>query len=234
MNGALGLALSLAALLGAPPRDPFAAVDLSQPAAALETGNRLFAEGELEEAMRAYAAGYGRGNRDLDPLLAYNLGATAHHLGRLPEALLWYRRAEAAGSQDPWLRDNLELVRRALGAPPEGVPSGWGFWVENSRWLALAGVALAWAALAVLLFSRQDRPRRLAPVALLSCAAFAAGLLLDLRGPRAAVLLEGCPKRGDGLPAGTEVWVLDAGESWRILGDDRNLDCPGGTVGLVE
>ncbi|HYO15615.1 MAG TPA: tetratricopeptide repeat protein [Thermoanaerobaculia bacterium] len=232
MGRALGLALSFAALLGAGPRDPFAAVDLTRPDVALEEGNRLFREGDLEEALAAYAAGYGRGDPDLDPLLSYNLGVTAHHLGHLPEALLWYRRAEAAGSEDPWLRDNLELVRRALGTPPEGVPSAWGSWVERSRWLVLAGVVLAWGTLALLVV--RPRLRLVAPTALLSCTVFTAGLLLDLRGPRAAVLLAGCPEGEGGLPAGTEVWVLADGEGWRVLGDERGLRCPAGTVGLVD
>lgn len=228
----LGLALSFAALLGAAPRDPFAAVDLTRPDVALEEGNRLFREGDLEEALAAYAAGYGRGDGNLDPLLSYNLGVTAHHLGHLPEALLWYRRAEAAGSEDPWLRDNLDLVRRALGTPPEDVASTWGTWVERSRWLVLAGVILAWGTLALLIL----RPRGLwlAPAALLSCAAFGAGILLEVRGPRAAVLLAGCPEGEGGLPAGTEVWVLADGGGWRVLGGDQGLRCPASAVGLVE
>jgi len=227
----LGLGFSFAVLLGAAPRDPFAAVDLTRPEIALAEGNRLFREGDLEEALAAYAAGYGRGDGDLDPLLSYNLGVTAHHLGHLPEALLWYRRAEAAGSEDPWLRDNLELVRRALGTPPEDVPSAWGFWVERSRWLVLAGVILAWGTLGLLVV--RPRPRLVAAAGLLSCAAFTAGLLLDLRGPRAAVLLAGCPEGSDGLPAGTEVWVVADGGGWRVLGGDRDLRCPASTVGLV-
>jgi tetratricopeptide (TPR) repeat protein len=231
MSRALGLALSLAALLGAAPRDPFAAVDTSQPAAALAEGNRLFREGDLEEAMAAYAAGHGRGSPELDPLLAYNLGATAHHLGRLPEALLWYRRAEAGGSEDPWLRDNLELVRRSLDVPPGG--SAWAFWVGKSRWITLAGVVLAWTTLSLLLL-RRPRARLVAPSALLSCAVFAAGLLLELRGPRPAVLLEGCPRGEAGLAPGTEVWVLADGEEWRVLGAGWRLRCPASTVGIVE
>jgi tetratricopeptide (TPR) repeat protein len=231
MKGALGLALSLAALLTAASRDPFAAVDLTRPSTALEEGNRLFREGDLEAALAAYAAGYGRGDPELDPVFAYNLGATAHHLGRLPEALLWYRRAQSAGDEDPWLRDNLDLVRRALGTPPGGVPSAWGFWAETSRWLLLAGVVLAWGTLGLLLL--RPRRRLLAPAALLSCGAFAAGLLLDLRGPRAAVLLQGCPEEEDALPAGSEVWVLPAEGGWRVLGQDRDVRCPREAVGLV-
>src|SRR5262245_59538298 len=80
----------------------------SDAAAALREGNRRFHAGDLEEAMEAYAAGYD----GADPLLAYNLGTTAHHLDRLPEALLWYRRAiasDSGGAGNPWLRDNLRL-----------------------------------------------------------------------------------------------------------------------------
>jgi hypothetical protein len=210
----------------------FVLLAVAGPEEALRAGNRLFEAGDLEAALEAYAAGWGAASTPSDPLLAYNLGATAHHLGRIPEAVLWYRRAEAAALDDPWLRENLAIARRSLGMPPEGPRSPWGLWARGGRWLALAGVILAWAALALLLARR-----RAAPVALLAGVTFAAGLLLALRGPRAAVLLEDCSAREElpqDLPAGSEVWVTpDGNGGWRVLGGPRGLRCPGPAVGLV-
>ncbi len=208
---------------------------------ALREGNRLFRNGDLEEALEVYAAGYDGS----DPLLAYNLGTTAHHLGRLPEALLWYRRAEGSLGRDPWLKDNLELVRQQLGVSggvvePESSPSGWGFWLENRRRMVLAGACLAWAALALLLVplpprvSLAVRQGLTISLALLSCVTFLAGMLLLLRGPRAAVLLRDCAGVEASLPAGSELWVLPAAEDgWRVLGREDQR-CPAEAVGLVD
>lgn len=217
----LSFSLIFAGMLAADPTDPDVA---------LREGNRLFEEGELEEAMTVYAAGYGRGDSEADPLLAYNLGTTAHHLGRLPEALLWYRRAEAAAHDDPWLQENLDLLRRSLGAPDGPAPL-WAAGAQAGRWLSVAGVILAWVALA--LFALRRRRGLLAPLAILSCATFATGVLLDRNGPRAGVLLETCPEGKDGLPAGTEVVVVPDGPDFHLLGQS-GLRCPGEVVGLVE
>jgi tetratricopeptide (TPR) repeat protein len=207
------------------------APDPTDPDGALRKGNRLFEEGKLEEAMSVYAAGYGRGAADLDPLLAYNLGTTAHHLGRLPEALLWYRRAEASAHRDPWLEDNLAILERSLGAADRPAP-GWAAWADAGRWLSMTSVVLAWAALALLASGRRVR-RLLVPAALLSCAAFGGGFLLDRKGPRPAVLLESCPAGTESLPAGTEILVLPDGQGWRVLGQ-TDLRCPDPAIGLVK
>jgi len=212
-----------------------AAGDPTDPALALSEGNRLFGQGEMEAALAAYAAGWQEGRGREDALLAYNLGTTALHLGRLPEALLWYRRAEAAASgEDPWLRDNLEIVRRSLSSAPGDPPRfALAFSAAAGRWLAIGGVALAWTALGLLALPGRFRRGPAAAIAALSCAAFLAGLLLDRHGPRAAVLLAPCPEAG--RPAGSEVWVLPAGaEAWRIVGADGSPSCPEAAVGLVK
>lgn len=107
----------------------------ADPQAALAEGNRRFAKDEIAAALEAYIRGYagrsaGRsagGSPAVDGALAhalaYNAGTCAMQLGRLPEALLWYRRAEAIAPGDPWLRDNLALARRALGDSPEEEPA---------------------------------------------------------------------------------------------------------------
>lgn len=202
--------------------------------AALREGNRRFHAGDLEGAMAAYASGYDGS----DPLLAYNLGAAAHHLERLPEALLWYRRAEAAGPvDDPWLRENLELVRgqlRGAGAREE-TGTAWSFWMSHHRRLVWIGLLLAWAALPAVLLPRTPRVRRAAvvTVALAAGIPFATGLWLGRSGPRAAVLLKDCTGPSGALPAGSEVRVFPAdGRGWRVPG--TGFVCPNGAVGLVE
>lgn len=206
----------------------------ADPGAALAEGARRFGKDDVESALEAYARGYAGDGSPADGVLAYNAGTCALRLGRLPEALLWYRRAEAVTPGDPWLRDNLEIARQALGFQPAGEPA-WGAWLAQRRGLVLAGVALAWATALLLAFGRRFPAGLLALLALLSCAAFAAGTLLDRFGPRAAVLLAACPARGSGLPAGSEIWVRPAGPGgWHVLGECRELRCPAAAVGLVE
>jgi tetratricopeptide (TPR) repeat protein len=201
----------------------------ADPEAALAEGNRRFAKDEVEAALEAYARGYGGGGSPVDGVLAYNAGTCAPRLGRLPEALLWYRRAENDVPGDPWLRDNLTLIRRALGDPPEEDPV-WKLLLENRRWIASAGVVLAWVALGLLVLAPRFPRGLLAALALAAGAAFAAGALPDRFGPRAAVLLAACPARG-GLPAGSEVWVRRAESGWRVV---RGPLCPAEAVGLVS
>jgi tetratricopeptide (TPR) repeat protein len=198
---------------------------------ALTEGNRLFQAGELERAYEAYAAGIDPARPD--PLLAYNLGTTAHHLDRLPEAVLWYRRAAAGSPPDAWLADNLALARRDLGTRPTRPPLAAALRAHH-RGFALAGVVLAWAALPLMLARRT--PGRGpgwrwagAVLALLACAAFGAGRLAAVRGPRPAVLLARC----GALAAGSEVWV-DAAPAggWRV--SSGRAVCPAAGVGLVE
>jgi len=203
------------------------------PEAALAEGNRRFQRDEVDAALEAYAGGYSGEGSALDGVLAYNAGTCALRLGRLAEALLWYRRSEIANPGDPWLRDNLALVRRALGETPADPPGR--LWRGAARWLTAAGVALAWVALALLLPRHRVRLGMAAAVGLLACSAFAAGVLLDARGPRAAVLVGACSAPGGGLPAGREVWVhiVESG-GWRVLGQSRETRCPRAAIGLVE
>jgi hypothetical protein len=183
------------------------------PAAALSEGNRLARNGDLEGALRVYAAGYSGGG-PFDAVLAYNLGTTAHHLGRLPVALLWYRRAAAAGADDPWLLDNLELARRdrrAAAPPPAHEPVSQEpeppISARYRRAPLLAAVLLSWAAIpALALPARLDRwrSRLLVGLALLAAAAAGGALAASALAPRPAVLLAACPATAGtpGRPAG--------------------------------
>jgi tetratricopeptide (TPR) repeat protein len=215
----------------------------AHPEAALAEGDRLVRDERLEEAFAVYAAAY-QGHVDpaneTDAILAYNLGAVAHRLGHLPQAVLWYRRAAAKMPDDPPLRENLELARRdleSLGVPPAAPPGAWAFWLDHRRGLILAGIALAWAALPLLALRPGLRLQVLMPVAALSCLSFTAGMVVPRLAPRPAVLLQPCPATEDTkaaapaasnapgepagsahaanaagtvLPAGTEIWVTSA------------------------
>jgi tetratricopeptide (TPR) repeat protein len=232
MKGAHGRAASLAVLLLA----VLGFTPSPAPEAALAEGNLLFEKGEVEAAFEAYSRGWmGSGAwRDtadiaLAGILAYDAGTCALRLGRLPEALLWYRRAEAAIPGDPWLRDNLAVARHALGeTPDELLPESW---PRGRLWLPWIGVALAWTALLVILLRPRFPGGTVALLALLAGAAFASGPLLDRFGPRAAVLLASC----GGLPAGSEIRVraVDGG-AWRIVGERSNPRCPRESIGLVR
>ncbi|HEV2851724.1 MAG TPA: hypothetical protein VHC97_02865 [Thermoanaerobaculia bacterium] len=207
-----------------------ASPEAADPEMALSRGNLLFEKDEVEAALEAYARGWTGGGSKANGVLAYNAGTCALRLGRLPEALLWYRRAEAALPGDPWLRENLAFARHALGEPPgEGPAPG--------RSLVFLGVALSWAAFLLVVLHRRPSRGLLLLLALLACAAFIAGSMgvagtLPVRfGPRAAVLLLSC----GGLPAGSEVRVrsLDGG-GWRIVGEEGGTRCPAEAVGLVR
>ncbi len=224
--------LALLALLVA---SALAAAEPTGSRAALRRGNRLYRQGDLAGAAAAYRAAADQG----DPLLAYNLATTLHHLGDLPEAVLWYRRAATGLGPDPWLEQNLARARadlasagaRRLGPPRLLAP------ILRRPWLPAAlGAGCAWAALLVLLFAsagsgrRWRRPRRWAG-GLLACglALWAGELALARLGPRPAVLLGACGE----LPAGSEAWVMpESGGRLRVLAAEES--CERDAVGLVE
>jgi hypothetical protein len=222
----LGLGLGTARA-GPPPRGAQAVET------ALARGDSLFRAGDFRGAMGAYAAAAPGGRAD--PLLAYDLGATAHRLGRLPEAVLWYRRAARPLVSDlwpdPWLAENLAAARRSLGTGPPR-PRGRARWAARREELRAAGALLAWAALAIYLLPgrRNTRRRAVAALALLAVASFGAGEWLARRGPRAAVLLAPCGP----LPAGSEVWVEPAPSSGNRLQVTGGPACPAAAIGLVE
>jgi len=238
--GLAGLAGLLVLALFNPAFDP--AMDS---ATALAEGNRLFRQGDLDAAYRVYASGLEPANPD--PLLAYNLATTAHHLDRLPEAVLWYRRAAAVLPPDAWLAENLALARRALGTDEPAISAAsapvLGVLGEHRHRLSVAGIVLAWAVLPLLIAGSRKRSSQrararvwmasAAAVAVLAAACFAAGQLPGRLGPRAAVLLAPC----GGLPAGSEVWVraIEGGGGWLVTGVAARSGpaCPSDAVGLV-
>lgn len=215
------LGLAAAAGAGEEPAD----VD---PLAALNEGNRLFRNGQIEAAIEAYRAGYSP--RHPHPTLVYNLGTAHHHLGRLPQAVLWYRRA--GDSEDPWLEENLWLARRSLGSlrlPPAGFL---GTTARHGTLLRALGVAIAWGSLGAFFVRRRWQPWVFGVAFFVAGGLYATAAVAERRGPRPAVLVADCASSGGGLPAGTEAWVhrLDDG-SFRVAGSEAV--CAAEAVALV-
>ena len=203
-------------------------------AEALARGERLAAEGDLEAALAAYATAYADPRHEA--AAAYNAGTLALQLGRLPAAVLWLRRAQAAAAEpDPWTADNLAAARRLLGTPdgPVAAPGPWSLALRAVPWLTWGAVALGWGALGLALATGRSRGARGA-LAVLGTAGllFGAGAALSHWGPREAVLLEACPDLP--LPVGSEVWALPFGDPVRVLGPGAAGPCPAGTLGLVR
>jgi tetratricopeptide (TPR) repeat protein len=200
----------------------------ADPLAALNEGNRLFRNGQLEAAVDAYRAGYSPDAPH--PTLAYNLGTALHHLDRLPEAILWYRRA--GDSDDPWVAENLWLARRSLGTqalPPGGLAGVLAPRADLLRWLA---VLCAWGA-AAMVVARRELPLWAAAVALAACVAlYGTAVAVERWGPRPAVLLAACATSAGELPAGTEAWVRRQDDGgFKVTAADAV--CPAAAVALV-
>lgn len=194
---------------------------------ALTEGNRLFRDGQVESAVEVYTRG-SEGVARRHPTLLYNLGAALHHLDRLPEAILWYRRA--GSSNDPWLEENLFLARRSLGSqsmPPGGA---WHWLVDCRKYLAPAAIVLAW--LSVLIVFRSDKRLALTTVCV-SGFLYGASLAIDYWGPHPAVVLVDCSTTVGDLPAGTEAWVRLSDEGQWTISGSRNTFCPPESIELL-
>ncbi len=201
----------------------------TDPMIALGEGNRLFRDGRLEEAAAAYEAGY-RADA-AHPTLVYNLGTTLHHLDRLPEAILWYRRA--GDSDDAWMHDNLWLARRTLGS--QRLPAGGvdGLLVRYGSHLAYAGIVLAWLTLGLIVLGERVPTWTWVLAALLAVACFGTSMGASRWASQPAVLMQDCRTEVGELPAGTEAWVRRQPDGqWRIAAESTPL-CPPDSVALV-
>lgn len=220
--GVLGLAVTL--LVWANDGPP-----TTDPVVALNEGNRLFRNGQLDDAVDAYARGWDP--RAAHPTLVYNLGTALHHLDRVPEAILWYRRAGEV--EDPWLEDNLFLARRTLGSQSLPVGGIDGLLTRWNRGLRLAAIVLSWLALAWAVARPAAPLRALIALAIVALALYGTAWTHARWGAKPAVLLADCSTTAGDLPAGTEAWVRPAGDDWRIAASSADAVCPADTVALI-
>ncbi len=229
------------------------AATTDQARAALEEGNRLFFAGQIEDAITAYLKGVSTPRPD--PTLLYNLGTALHHAGRLPEAILWYRRAAGTDPQsppvlvpniesssddksrfqrlsDPWLAENLWLARRSLGSQilqPSGSMAGL---VRHTASLRSVAIVLAWITLLLVIAGQRVPGALVVASAALAILTFCGAAAIERWGPQPAVMVGDCVTPAGELIAGTEIWVRPDADGWKISGT-ADMSCPAGTVGLV-
>ncbi len=206
---------------------PISAQDPSQ--AALLEGNQLFRNGQIEEAVEVYRAGHTQENPH--PTLLYNLGTALHHLDRLPEAILWYRRG--ATSDDPWLQENLWLARRSLGSQTLE-PAGFMGWLSrHPRIPTLAAVSVSWLTLLFVALRGRSALWIAATGGILAGVLLAGGAAARHWGYHPAVVLEDCNTALGELPAGTEAWVRRGAEGGWIVSGAGATRCPDESLALI-
>lgn len=200
---------------------------------ALREGNRLFREGRLEPAYDAYLAGWDA--QAPHPVLLYNLATTAHHLGRLPEAVLWYRRAATVNPDDPWVKENLRQARSALGLEPYPPPGVAARIVYHRSLVYSAAAALAWAGLLLWIFRPRHSVRLAAGLGVAALLLYGGTLLATRIATTAAVLLEDCSDAEADLPAGSEIWLVGGSdESYETVVHGTTVRCPASAVAPVR
>ena len=151
---AFAFALIAAAALFFPPRLAFA--DGHGDLAAFQSANQMYDGGEYEEAALSYERLIGLGADD--PTLYYNLANAYYKTDDLGRAILNYARARRLAPFDADIAANLELALREAESSPslrapvptlarlaELVPPGVAPPIALGCWLALGGIAAAWA-----------------------------------------------------------------------------------------
>jgi hypothetical protein len=219
----IGVLLILGLVLAVPAAAQSAQVE------ALREGNRLFREGRVEEAYSAYLAGHD----DADPhaVLSYNLGTAAHHLDRLPEAILWYRRAAELNPGDPWLQENLEMARNTLGLQPYAEPGLVGAASRHTAMVYYLAAIIAWVGTA--LWFARPRGRLLGPalVVTVGVVIYGGALLASHLAPVAGVVTTTCSAPTGDLPSGSEVWIVGGSiETVDVAAGGSVLRCPTDSV----
>ena len=199
---------------------------------ALRDGNRLFREGRIDEAYTAYLEGYEASAPH--PVLSYNLGTTAHRLDRLPEAILWYRRAAAVNPGDPWLSDNLASARATLGLQPYPAPGLASAIARNTPALHYLAALVAWIGVAWWIARPRGRLRPTLILLALALTVYGVAVLADRSTPVGAVVTADCSGSSGDLPAGSEVWIARRGEETvEITAGGLRMQCPSETVSPV-
>jgi hypothetical protein len=190
-------------------------------------GIHEFNQGNFESALQHFQKVGGT-----SPELEYNLGNTLMRLGRTPEAIAHYRRAQWLKPGDADLQANLERAVAVYEAPLPELPlsrSLTGWWTPSTwQTVFLAG---CWITAALgLLTTLHPRFRSVAfwtlppAVVLLCLAGFATWASLPshflseavIKGPQGITRFEPLPDatQQNALPGGTVVTVLDSSRDW--------------------
>jgi hypothetical protein len=249
----IGLLLAAAPAPGLPDGDVLARAEVAFRRGVAARSRPAEARPAFAEAADAYEALHRRGA--CNPDLYRNEAHAALLAGRLPLAVLAYRRGLRLDPQDGPLRNGLEQARDEVAYPPgaarppaEAWPA-WLPWPSPGALLALALVAyaLAWAAAARWLVVRRGRPAALAAAAL-GVAVLLGGWWAQRQANRAwkaqhplvVVAADGAALRtgnGPSYPRHEALPALARGMEARQLfarGDWLQVELPGGAVGWVR
>lgn len=201
-------------------------------AAAFESANKLYEEGQFKAAAEAYEKLVAGGR--VSSALYFNAGNAWFKAGDLGRAIFNYRLAERLAPRDPDLRVNLRMARELVNGGPLPAASGWRRWVPRltiNEWTFVV-VSLLWAGCALLALG-ELRPAQRASlrrwtVMLGVVALLAAGCLGDawheVSGQRVVIVkgatavvrhgpLEVSPEL-ETVPGGTELEVTDRKDGW--------------------
>jgi hypothetical protein len=201
-------------------------------AAAFESANKLYEEGQFKAAAEAYEKLVASGR--VSSALYFNAGNAWFKAGDLGRAIFNYRLAERLAPRDPDLRVNLRMARELVNGEPLPAASGWRRWVPRltlNEW-AFSVTGLLWVGCALLAWGELRPAQRtslrrwtilLGVVALLA----AVGLgdawhevsgqrVVIVKGATAVVRhgpLEVSPEL-ETVPGGTELEVTDRKDGW--------------------
>jgi tetratricopeptide (TPR) repeat protein len=213
----------------------------SNPDAAFDAANKLYAENKFAEAAAAYEGLAQSGS--VSPALLFNLGNAHYKAGHVGQAIAAYRRAAQLAPRDTDLRANLQFVRSQVQGPtlrPGGLSARLALMSLN-EWTGAAAAGL-WLTFG-LLAARQFKPAlgiplrtwtRLAIVVTVLCVAslamalnsHASGRLVVVTAREATVRispLEGAPKAFSAND-GAELRVLDRKGDWLQITDGSRLN----------
>ncbi|MEX2605961.1 MAG: SH3 domain-containing protein [Kiritimatiellia bacterium] len=191
-----------------------------------EQARTLYDAGQFEQALDLYQSipGHSAG-------LDYNIGNTLMRLGRQPEAIAHYRRAQWLRPGDPDVQANLNRAVAQTGAivPPLPLYRRWSGILDAAHW-QLAFISLCWLGAAFGL-SRRFSPRlRLAgawvfPLLIVCLLLLGAGTWASRPGhffDEGVVLNDSVTVRFEPLPDATGHFSLPGGSVVKLMEQNRN------------
>ncbi|MDA3872743.1 MAG: tetratricopeptide repeat protein [Kiritimatiellae bacterium] len=191
-----------------------------------EQARALYDTGEFEQALAVYRSIPGH-----SAALDYNIGNTLMRLGRQPEAIAHYRRAQWLRPGDPDIQANLERAVTQTGAivPPLPLYRRWAGILDAAHW-QLAFIALCWLGAAFGLARRFSSRLHLAgawvfPLLLVLLLLFGAGTWAsrpDHFFDEGIVLGDSVTARFEPLPDATEHFSLPGGSVVTLVEQNRN------------
>jgi tetratricopeptide (TPR) repeat protein len=113
---------------------------------AFDAANKLYEEGKLADAARAYEKLLAEGHRSA--AVYYNLGTACYQAGQMGRAVVAFRQAERLSPRDASLRANLQFVRKKVNGEEKTPVTWWRSWFSlltlNEGTVLVAGAFWIW------------------------------------------------------------------------------------------